>query len=173
MDLEQEQWNVLWATQISSRYHARRQAFFDRWSKVTSATGVIFGSAAVISVFNLSYVSAWWIGVTGAITSVASTVDLVVGTSSMARTHSDLRKKFILLESKIQGCAEPTEKLIKGWRAERLAIEMDEPPAYVALALMCYDDLARATKGVIDRAPVAWYRRLTSQWVRWDSLTQQ
>lgn len=160
--------DVMWAAQISSRYHFRRQAFFERWSRVTSATGVIFGSAAVVAVFAKA---AQLVGplmlVTGALVAAASAVDLVVGTAAMARKHDELRRRFLKLEAQIRSIAEPTAANVAAWEAERLAIEMDEPPLYVGLCLLCENELGRATRDVGERTTVRWWVRLTAQWLQW------
>jgi hypothetical protein len=160
-------WPVLWAAQISSRYHARREAFFERWSRVTAATGVIFGSTAVASAFGDLKSLAPFIAFGGALVAAASAVDLVVGTATMARRHDDLRKRFLQLEAKIRATREPSENDIVAWESERLIIEMDEPPRYVGLCLLCENELGRANKDIGERTTVRWWVRWTAQWLQW------
>lgn len=173
VDIEQNAFDILWAVQLSARYHMRRQAFFERWSRVTAATGVLFGSTAITSAFAATHIPTWLTALTGALVAVASTVDLVVGTASMARKHEELRKRFLQLEAKIRRCLEPTAETCALWTDERLAIEFDEPPIYNGLALLCYDELARATRGVRDRVRVLPFVRLTAQWHRWDRPVEE
>ncbi|MGN2254301.1 hypothetical protein ACFWZ4_13055 [Frateuria sp. GZRe12] len=171
--IEQQAFDTLWAVQLSSRYHMRRQAFFERWSRVTAATGVLFGSTAIAGAFTAAHMPAWITAVTGAMVAVASTVDLVVGTAMMARKHEDLRKRFLQLEAEIRRCMEPTAETCVLWTDKRLAIEFDEPPIYNGLALLCYDELARATRGVKERVRVLPSVRITAQWWRWDRPVEE
>ena len=172
-DLLDERWALLWATRISSRYHMRRQAFFERWARVTSATGVIFGSTAVTAALSAAHVPVWLLAITGGLVSVASVVDLVVGTAAMARKHDDLRKKFLSLESDISLHREPKEDDIKRWTSTRLTLETDEPPIYFALALLCENELGRATEGIGERIKLSLLKRLTAHWWRWENTGGQ
>ena len=167
MNIDDECWGVIWPTRISSRYHARRQAFFETWSRVTAAVGVVFGSSAVATAIAQVHTPTWLLTVSGVIMTIAATVDLIVGTAAMARRHDDLRKRFMQLEARIETTTTPTEADVAGWRAERIAIELDEPPRYVGLALLCENELGRATQGVGPRTKVRWIVSTTAHWFRW------
>jgi len=159
---------ILWSVQISSRYHMRRQAFFERWARVTAAIGVIFGSSAVGGVLSET-TPRWLIGITGALTAIASTVDLVVGTAVFARRHDELRKRFIEFESEVRRTLHVTDQLIADWQAKRLQIEADEPPSYCAVVYLCENELGRA-EGVGNRARIGPWVRWTSHMFRWENL---
>lgn len=168
MDSYTERHGLLWAIQRSSRYHARRQAFFERWRRVTAGIGIIFGSAAAADLLkgggNSIALAA------GIIVAISSAVDLVVGTADMAWQHRELRRKFISLEAEIlRSPEEPAESLIHHWQEERLSAEADEPPKYVALDLLCENEMSRA-QGNGDRVILFRWERLTAHWWRWDDL---
>lgn len=166
MDPRTEQWKALWAAQRSSRYHARRQAFFDRWRLITAAVSVVFGSAAAV---NVLAESPEWITLVFALgVTLLATIDLVVGTATMARTHNDLRRRFLLLEADIRKHPQPDKATVDHWCAERLTIEADEPPIYVALDVLCENELSRA-HGNGARCDVKPWQKFTAHWLRWES----
>lgn len=168
MDTGDEKWKLLWGVQRSSRYHARRQAFYDRWRRVTAGIGVIFGSVAAT---DLLHEGGHAVAVAAAfVVAVTSALDLVVGTADMAWTHRELRRRFLALECAIQRAPEePTEADVHAWQDERLAIEADEPPIYVALDLLCENEMARAD-GRPDRVKLPRWATVTAHWLHWENI---
>jgi hypothetical protein len=166
-DLNKDRWDVLWAAQRSQRYHARRNVFFDRWNKCTAFIGVLGGSAVIASL--AQHAPAWLAAAGGLLVVVMSGIDLVVGTGEMARKHNDLRRRFCELEASLARDTSPTESTIADWQATRLAIEADEPPIFVALDLLCENELARAYEHLRDQPRVAipWYKVMTAQFILW------
>ena len=178
MDCRTERYHLLWAVDRSARYHSRRQAFFERWHRVTAALGVFFGTSAAATALNGPMHI--WAVIPALIVAVASTFDLVVGTATMARTHAELRRRFLMLQVKIERSSEaPAQSEIQEWTSERLIIEADEPPIYVALDLLCENEVAKArgdelAKSGTDakRAAVTRWQSLTAQWLHWQSLPE-
>lgn len=168
-EMSDDCWALFWNVQVSVRYHMRRQAFFERWSRVTSATGVIFGSTAMAAAFSSLHVHPALIASTGALVTVASVVDLVVGTASMARKHEELKRKFIELQADIECHPSEAPEDMLAWNRRKLQIEMEEPPTYFALAVLCENEQGRATEDVGDRASLPWYVTLTANWFRWEN----
>lgn len=167
--LKQPRWELLWAVQKSQRYHARRSAFFDRWHKTTLLVGMLGGSAVVASLGDLV---PSWIALAGAsLVAVLSGLDLVVGTGEMARKHNDLRRRFCELEREMQLLPLADEAKLAAWRGERLTIESDEPPAYVALDVLVENELARAYAHLKDQPPhsLTWLQRNTAHFLRWEN----
>lgn len=166
-DTSTDRWNILWAVQKSQRYHSRRNAFFDRWNKATAFVGVLAGSAVIAALAEQAPKALAVAG--GVLVVVMSGIDLVVGTSQMAHRHSDLRRRFCELEADISRELSPGESTIAEWQARRLAIEAEEPPTYVALDLLCENELARAYEHLQDvpRATVPWYKVMTAQFILW------
>lgn len=168
MDTFTERWNILWATQLSARYHARRQAFFERWHRVSSGINGVLGSTAAANALGHGGIA---ITVTaGFIVAAVSAIDLVVGTSSMAQKHHDLRRRFIGLEAEIQTSAEePSEKEVNKWKRDRLKIEADEPPIFNGLNLLCENEMARS-HGMSKRAEMTKWQTATAHWFHWSDL---
>lgn len=171
MDAYTEHWNLLWAVQRSVRYHARRQAFFGRWRRVTTGASVVFGSAAAAALVNagghtLALGAAF-------VVVLMSAVDMVAGTADMAIQHHDLRRRFLRLEAELETSGETaTEADIHRWTRQRLGIEADEPPIYVGLDLLCENELARAY-ALSNRTQLTGWQRLTAHWLRWENLAAQ
>lgn len=166
-EIKQERWLVLWAAQRSQRYHSRRSTFFDRWNKATALVSVVGGSSVVASLGQLFPPHVGLIA--AAFVVLMSGIDLVAGTGEMARRHNDLRRRFCELESEIVSQLAPSEASIAAWQAKRLAIESDEPPTYVALDILCYNELARAYGHMKDVTPqkIPIYKAITAQLLVW------
>jgi hypothetical protein len=168
-DLKKRRFAVLWAAQRSQRYHARRSHFFDRWNKATALSGVLAGSAVVASLGEQA--PSWLAGLAAFVVVVLSGVDLVAGTSEMARKHNELRRRFCELEADITRDIAPDEAKIAGWQARRLEIEADEPPTYVALDLLCHNELARSYPHLANDPPikVGWFKAFTAHVFLWEN----
>lgn len=153
--------DLLFSVRRSVRYHNRRRMFFDRLHLLSSAVGVVFGSATIISL--LSSFGTLYTVLSASVVTVFSTVDLVVGSAQMARLHADLARRFITLEKKIiTAVCDQTEltKLV----AERLDIEADEPPVLRVLDSLCHNELMRAMGYEKERfLTILWYQRLFAQ----------
>lgn len=160
------QWNdLLFGVRRSVRYHERRRDFFETWNLATSAISLLFGSAALYSLLRNCEALLLW---SALIVTVASILDLVVGTSRMAHLHSDLGRRFIDLEKQmvLQGTA--TGDSLKQICAARLDIEKDEPPVKRALDVLCYNELVYAM-GYDEKyyRRVGFFKRLTAHIWNW------
>lgn len=133
--------DLLFGVRRSTRYHMRRRRFFELWHAITNFIGIATGSAAVAAVVG-AYPG--WAGSLGAMVAVASALDLVIGTAEMARKHSDLAARFVLLERELVLAGDPTEENVRMFTAKRLEIEAGEPPILRALDRLCYNELCRA-----------------------------
>lgn len=170
-DIAHDHWNLLWGVQRSIRYHARREAFFTRWNRVTLLAAVLGGSSVFAA---MGTRVPWWLALAGATLVVVLTgIDLVVGTNTMTGRHQDLRRRFADLEAELR--AQPVDTVtaaqLDAWTARRIRIEADEPPAFVALDLLCENELARSYKHLADkpRVRVPRWHALTAQWCRWQN----
>jgi len=153
------------------RYHMRRTAFFMYWSRVTSFVGVIFGSATAATLLADSP-SEVTIACTALVT-IASAIDLVVGTGQRAWLHSDLRKRYLEIEEEIEAAGMPSTEQMRAMRSRIRRIEADEPPSLPALELIARNDVIRAiyTKEEADQhvIPLPWYKRISAHWFEWDT----
>lgn len=143
MNVNPSKHDLLFDVQRSIRYHNRRRAFFDTLNTVSNVCSVGFGSATIYSLLQTTNSHLVTATLAAAVTLV-STVNLVVGSSRMARTHHDFARKFSELEKKIRGSAVETPELLSVWCNERLAIEAEEPPIKRVLDSICYNEMIRA-----------------------------
>ncbi|MGE8110868.1 hypothetical protein [Pseudomonas sp. NPDC086566] len=158
--------------QRNVRYHMRRGAFFLRWGRFTAFVGVIFGSATVTSLISGS--SPYLVGASALLVTLASSVDLVVGTGQRAWLHNDLRKRYLDIEAELLVAGPGTDAgTIRQMRSRIRKIEADEPPTLPALELLARDDVIRAMypKEEADKhvSNLSWFKRTTAQWFDWDT----
>lgn len=148
-DISQVWKRLVTDVQRSVRYHIRRERFFDRWEKFITASNFILSSTAVAALMS-ELVSRTVPVVAGAAIAVASVVDLVVGTSQMARRHSELARRFIALERSLRSRA-VDETAISEATSERLRIEEDEPPTLRVVDLLCHNEMVKVLGGERDQ----------------------
>ena len=134
--------DLIFGVRRSVRYHVRRRMFFDRLNLSASALSVVFGSAAMAAM--LGDVSRAWGLAAAAMVTIISTVNLVVGSSRMARLHSDLARKFIELDKQITVMGSEAASALQSFQAARLDIESEEPPILRVLDTLCHNELMRA-----------------------------
>lgn len=135
--------DLLFGVRRSIRYHARRRMFFDRFRQLTSALGVILGSATVFTLLN--EMEPLYPSLAAALVTILFTIDLVVGTGPAARLHNDLNRRFIDLERQMELEEIPIDgHALAKHKAYRLEIEVDEPPVHRVLDMMCHNELLRA-----------------------------
>jgi hypothetical protein len=134
---------LLFGVRRSIRYHQRRRQYFDRLRKLIHILTVFSGVGTVTTL----------VGKSGEITtlifasvvSLLSIIDLVIGTAEAARLHADLARRFVELERKMALVGDsPTEQQVREFTAERLTIEIEEPPILKVLDCMCHNELLKA-----------------------------
>ena len=158
---------LLFDVRRSVRYHSRRRCFFERLHKFTAAVNVISGSTTFVGLIQSYPVIPL---VSASIVTIFSTADLVIGSSQMAREHSDLAKAFIELEIKIVSMAvgEMSEKDFAALQAERLSIEAKEPPIMRVLDALAHNETCRSLgrdAGIVEIGRVqAFFSHLVDLW---------
>ncbi len=169
--------DLLFAVRRCIRYHRKREHFFDMWGKWTSGLNIIFGSTAAASVVSASGFltphyegSAKLVGaIAGVIVAIISTVDVIVGSSTTARDHSDLARRFIDLERDMTMVSVESEAALREFIAKRLTIEADEPDVMRMLDVMCHNDVARAEGQPNEHMfKIGWFKRRFAQVVNFD-----
>lgn len=162
-----DSWDIRLDIQRSIRYHMRRSGFFERWNRMTSFVSVLFGSAAITSILGLAS-SKLGMAAAGIVT-IVSAIDLVVGTSRLAWTHNDLRRRYIELECRIAARDLITKTEEADIRQAVLRIEADEPPVLSTLNEVAYNDVVQslytANEAAQYRIKINLLNRLTAQWV--------
>ncbi|WP_060482697.1 hypothetical protein [Pseudomonas sp. NBRC 111119] len=170
VDIATEVHELEFYVQRNVRYHMRRGAFFLRWGRFTAFVGVVFGSATVTSLIAGS--SAFLVGGSALLVTLASSVDLVVGTGQRAWLHNDLRKRYLDIEAEMLAVPPDSAKL-REMRSKIRRIEADEPPTLPALELLARDDVIRSIYSREEAAKhvsrLSWFKRTTAQWFDWDT----
>lgn len=159
--------DLLFAVRRSVRYHHRRMRFFDLVGKWANGLSIVFGSAAVASILGDDHK----VAATGAalLIVVVQTIDLIIGSSKVARDHSDLARRFVVLEAEMAKAHQSPETL-KGFEVKRLEIEGDEPPIMRMLDVLCHNELAKAQGSPDgDLYRVTWLKRRLAQFISFDT----
>ena len=126
----------------SLRYHAKRRSFFDFIHRGSQAVSALAGSAAFVSLVGGQ--SPELAKIAAALLAAVSALNLVIGFSERARQYDGLYKRFSDLAVEIAECTQPTEELVRKWKAARLRIEKDEPTPLSALNVICHNEEAEA-----------------------------
>ena len=168
-NLEQESYKLLWTIRMSTRYHARRQSFFDFLHSWTVALQLLFGSAAVAAFLSQSP-PVWgpWAAI-GVTTLVA--FDLVFGFNRMGRLHMDLTRQWLHLEKQLTLAPPADNTALNRDKADKLEIDMKEPPVLRVLILISYNDVALATGREDCFYQISWWQRALANF--WDINDQQ
>lgn len=137
-DLNELSFNV----QRSIRYHTARRRYYDSWHKVTVATALILGSAAVAAI--LSTLDKTYSIVAAGLIPVTHAINLVMQPIDKARRHHDLANDFCEIEKEITRNLAPTPQDIAEWKAQVLDIETREPPRMKVLNILMHNELCLA-----------------------------
>lgn len=147
-----DEWQAtLFGVRRSVRYHNRRRAFFDTLQNAGNAFSVIIGSAAMAAlgtdVAQVGQLPEWLAKLlpqlAAVLLTIISVINLVARSSAKARLHEDLAKRFLRLE-RMMAQPEPRYQELPQLIAERIEIEMDEPPVKRVLDAICHNELVRA-----------------------------
>ena len=138
--------DLLFNVRRSVRYHDKRRHHFERVHNFVTFVAFLLGTgtvAASVEAFNTPI----WVRLAPSV--IASTllgVALVYRVSAKAALHNDLKRRFIVLEQRIEDLRASSNEgqnmveLIK----EKLSIEADEPPIKRILDVICHNELVRA-----------------------------
>ena len=165
--MQEEYGKLLFGIRRSIRYHMRRCRFFDSVARIINGASLIFGSS---SLFVLLYDKGpSWLAILPALVGAASIIALVYEAPRMARLHSELARRFIELEQKLIVRAHEYDPKsddfdLVPFRAQKLAIEVDEPPIHRILDILCRNEMILAEghdPSYLYRASL--FERLTAQ----------
>lgn len=136
-----KRFEVLYRCALSSRYHRRRERFFEFFERATNASALIGGSAAFAAATNAELVK-----IAAAVVASTSVVGLVFSFADKARRHASLAECYKRIEAEIlrHGDFDYTEEQVNNWRAMIAETEANEPPTLRTLVSLCQNDLAIA-----------------------------
>ena len=168
--------SLLFDIDRSIRYHERRMAFYDNCRIITNVLTMIISGAVIFDVFNSSAtVFPLAQVILGLISAGYSLMDLTLGGyGKHADNHKRLRRRFSDLKRSIIASNYDQQQLSK-FEQERLLIETDEPPIYVALDSLCHNEQLIAdgytyAKNPKELASITTLQKLTSNLYRWPNL---
>lgn len=168
--------SLLFDINRSIRYHERRMAFYDYCRIFTNVLTMIISGAVIFDVFHSPETAYPLAQVTlGLISASYSLMDLTLGGfGKLADNHKHLRKRFSDLKRSIIASNHDQQQLPK-FEQERLLIEADEPPIYVALDSLCHNEQLIAdgytyTKNLKEFASLTTWQKLTSNLYRWPNI---
>lgn len=147
----------------SIRYHDHRVAWFDRLHRMSSAVSILLAGVIFMEIGGAR--SPWYIQALAAIGALLSTFDLVLGFAKCADVHRDLKRRFVELEIALVNGASTQEIEVS-----RRRIEIDEPPLYSALDVLCREEMCAAMGCENQYQPLAWLPRTTRNWYRWPNI---
>lgn len=125
----------------SIRYHDQRRGFFELSQKLSTWLSLIISSGAVLAVLKNN--DQLTLFLTAAV-AVISALSVVFQFSTKLIQYTDLKARFLDLESSIAGCTNPTEADVVKFVQARKAIERGEPPISKALNLIIFNDTVDA-----------------------------
>lgn len=167
------QYGLLFDIRRSIRYHDRRKSFFERLHRITSFLTILMAGSVLFDLAKNGE-TAWWLIVLSIFAALFATCDMVVGFSKQAGIHTNLKDRFSALEiNMISG--DTNEETWINYQRDRLSIEKDEPPTYVALDALCRNELLIA-EGFVGSdyqnqcAEVGKFEKLTSNIFKWPNL---
>lgn len=154
---------LLFEVEKSMRYHARRRAHFEWWHRGSMLIVIVAGSATVAS-----WAPDFW----GLVAVITASFDLVYAPAVKVCEHERLHREFTKLAIAIRTERKPDEAMLRGWVAERLEIEADEPPMFWAVEADCWNEVARAW-GRNKEPPnrLTWFQRLFKHFIRFEGST--
>ena len=153
--LEEKVQKLNFGIELSMRYHQRCRGFFDSKHKLIMFFIVISGSAAFSGLPNYF----------AAVATVLAAIDLLWSPSHRARDHELLFRRFNLLAADLRS-GDLSEENYAKWKKERIMIEADEPPVYIALANDCFNEVNRSRDSSAKLIEIGWWPWLTMNWFR-------
>ena len=144
-EVKEKHWKLLFGVRRSIRYHMRRRRFYEGRNRLTNTLAGIFGSAAVVAFLSgVGGGQRFLMAAFSSVVAIAAIIDLAASTTVMARLHSDLARRFMELERELERMKDPTEDALLEARSSRLRIEVEEPPIYRILDILCHNELVIA-----------------------------
>ncbi len=171
--LSAEQFKLLFGVRRSVLYHERRNSFFSDCHRVTNFLTILMAGSALFDLAKEGP-TAWWLAAVSIIAALFAVTDMVCGFSRSADRHGRLRERFADLEMRMLS-GDALDATWKQYERDRLTIERDEPPIYIALDWLCRNELLTAwgyTKPEDEKhfAKVSKWQQVTSNIFRWQNL---
>lgn len=141
--------------------------------QLTSFLTILLSGSILLQIAGAKYEPPWWLVLISLVAALLAAFDIVVGYTKMLNLHKDLRRRFCLLEAKALNAK--TDDQLNKCNAEKITIELDEPPVYRALDLLCYNEVMIASgykpsdPDVVFAKLNTWHRLTCHIW-RWPNI---
>lgn len=171
--LNDEHYGLLFDVRRSIRYHDRRRLFCLQLHHITSLLTILMAGSVLFDLAKGGETAIWLI-VISTITALLAALDMVIGYSTYASLHSNLRERFTTLEiDMVTGNADPDTWM--DYQKRRLLIEKDEPAVYKVLDLLCRNELLEAegftrTQHALYFFNARFWHIWTSQLLHWENI---
>ena len=162
---------LLFNVRRSVRYHDRRIYFFERWHNITSVLTILLSGSILLQIAGDQFDPPFWLKLISFFAATLATIDMVLSYSKMADLHKRLKRSYCELEIRIENAK--STQMVDKCKSERLSIEIDEPPIYRALDLLCSNELMSAMGYEKDHEGyrrVCWFQRLTCHFYTWPDI---
>jgi hypothetical protein len=165
--METDLWDAKFGIEVSARYHDWRRGTV--LSRVRFAKACTFVGAIVTLLISINPES--WapgpvlrvIGVLAAIIAIIGLWDLVARMDEAYLQHTDLYRRFAMLQAKMAKAKESAGELLPDWEAEAALIRKDEPPTMWAVYAACWNQTVEryhGKDGEVYLRKVGWVRNL-------------
>lgn len=150
--------DVIHNSDVSVRYHRKRQRFFDLLDKCTKAASVMLG-ASLLGTWVKDHMPL----IASAISSLGL-LSLVFAYSDRKQSHKELAEAFSGLIQRVEACPpiDINQTVAAKWQSEYIGLSAKEPPTLKTLAIICEHE-ATAASGRKNHVPMpAWPKRLVA-----------
>lgn len=163
-ELRNENYRTLFRIRCSIRYHSRFSYFYENWNTITTALITSFMLISVsASCSAISKPTGLGLGITallaGAIGGIIGTTTLAFGVAQKRRTHDDLKRRFIQIETLFNKEILDENELAKV-KYEIFRIEESEPPILSLLNTLCFFEISLAEGTTKKIESIKWWRFL-------------
>jgi hypothetical protein len=141
VDYTDERHALLFAAEMSARYHRRRAAFLEKTNLLLNLVTLFSGTAAFVSLYTPGT------GIAKALTVVLTAIGIiriVYSPLACAMRHKDWLSRWLAITREIQTTPRPTLEQIEDWTRRRFAIEGECLIEMRALQADCYNRTVRA-----------------------------
>ena len=130
----------------SIRYHDRQVRFYELFQNLVLFVAFLFSTASIWSLLDDAGPT-WVRDVPAVVTSVLVGMSLVWRVGAKANLHNDLKRQFIrLYQSLEKGRTAKNSDRIAEWTAERLQIELNEPPINRVVHALAYNEVVKSRR---------------------------
>ncbi|MGY6037936.1 hypothetical protein [Aeromonas sp. AE23HZ002T15] len=155
-------WEGLWNVRLGIRYHMHLQSYYSKFGKFVTAFTLILSTSAGATLLNYNVDMAKVLAFSAAVFQV---LELVVDSKSKLLLHSNLRQRYIQLESELLMGRDELTKEEYGFIKNKIAsIEMEEPPIISALMTSCHNELAKVHGLTANFEKMSFWDKRKAQW---------